>query len=100
MVMGRQLNQLDATTVEEGVAADKKRVGPLAHEGCEGRIDLGAGAGFEDLHLQPDGASSGFQVSQCGLGIRNINRIDEHGHASGCWHQLTQELQTFCRQLK
>ena len=30
---------------------------------CEGRIDLAAGAGVEDLDLQPDGASSRFHVS-------------------------------------
>ena len=33
-----------------------------------------------------------------GLGIWK-GRIDEHGHTSGCGHQLTQELQPLCRQL-
>ena len=31
--------------------------------------------------------------------VRSIGRIDEHGHASGSGHQLTQELQPLCRQL-
>ena len=44
--------------MEEGVAADEERVGPLAHKSCEGRIDLAAGAGVEDLDLQPHGAGS------------------------------------------
>ena len=95
----RQSGQLDTPAVEEGVAADEERVGPLAHKRCEGRIDLAAGAGVEDLDLQPHGASSRFHVSQRGLGSRSIGRIDEHGHTSGCGHQLAQQLQPLCRQL-
>ena len=55
--------------LKKGSTADEKGVGPLAHKGCEGRIDLAAGAGVEDLDLQPDGASRRFHVSQRGLGI-------------------------------
>ena len=54
--------------VEERAAADVQRVGSLAHKSCEGRIDLAAGAGLEDLDLQPHGTSSRFHVSQCRLG--------------------------------
>ena len=54
----RQVDQLDTPAVEKGVVADEKGVGPLAHKGCEGRIDLAAGAGVEDLDLQPHGAGS------------------------------------------
>ena len=97
--MGRQMNQLDAPAVEERVAAHKKRVRSPAHNACEGRINLAAGAGVEDLDLQSDGAGSWFHVSQRGLGIRNVGRIDKHGHASGCGHQLMQELQPLCHQL-
>ena len=95
----RQVDQLDAPAGEEGVAADEQRVGPLAHKRCEGRIDLAAGAGVEDLDLQPHGARSRFHVSQRGLGSRSIGRIDEHGNASGSGHQLTQQFQPLCRQL-
>ena len=98
-VARRQLDQLDTPAGEEGVGADEEGVGPLAHKSCEGRIDLAAGAGVEDLDLQPDGARSRFHVSQRGLGIRSIGRIDEHGHTSGCGHQLAQEFQPLCRQL-
>ena len=31
--------------------------------------------------------------------LRSIGRIDEHGHASGCGHQLTQEFQPLRYQL-
>ena len=93
------MDQLDTPAGEKGVAADEEGVGPLAHERCEGRIDLAAGAGVEDLDLQPHGASSRFHVSQRGLGNGSIGRIDEHGHASGRGHQLAQELQPLCHQL-
>ena len=67
------------------------------HEGCESRIDLAAGAGVEDLYLQPDGASSWFQIAHhLGSGT---GRVDERGHTSGCGHQLTQEFQSLCSQL-
>ena len=95
----RQVDQLDTPAGEKGVAADEEGVGPLAHKSCEGRIDLAAGAGVEDLDLQPHGASSRFHVSQRGLGSRSIGRIDEHGNTSGCGHQLAQEFQPLCRQL-
>jgi len=51
------------------------------------------------LDLQPHGASGDIHLSQCALGIRGIGRIDKHGHANGCRHQLTQELQPLCYQL-
>ena len=38
-------------------------------------------------------------VSQRGLRIRGIGRIDEHGNASCCGHQFAQEFQPLCRQL-
>ena len=64
--------QLDTPGLEEGIAADEEGVGPLAHKSCEGRIDLAAGAGVEDLDLQPHGAGSRFHVSQRGLGIGSM----------------------------
>ena len=52
---------------EKGVAADEKGVGPLTPKSCEGRSDLTAGPGVEDLDLQPHGAGSRFHVSQRGF---------------------------------
>src|SRR5262249_34216974 len=89
----------ETPTDEEDVGTDEKRIGPLAHKSCEGRIDLAAGAGFENLNLQPHGAGSRLHVSQRGFGIDSICRIDEHGNASGCGHQLAQQLQPLCGQL-
>jgi hypothetical protein len=87
---------LDTPSVEEGVVADEEGVGPLAHKSCEGRIDLPAGTGVEDLDLQSHGAGSGFYGSQRRLGIRCMGRIDEHCNTSGYRHQRTQELQPLC----
>ena len=86
----RKVGQLDTPADEEGVDADEKGVEPLAHKGRESRIDLAAGAGVEDLDLQSDGASSRLHVSQRGLGIGNVCRIDEHGHTNCPGHQLAQ----------
>ena len=58
-----------------------------------------AGVGVEHLDLQPDSARSRFHISQCGLRIRSISWIDEHGHTGGCGHQRTQEFQPLCHQL-
>ena len=83
---------------EKWICGDEEGVGPLAHKSCEGRIDLAAGAGVEDLDLQPDGASSSFHVSHVASAVQ-IGRIDEHGNASCSRHQLAQEFQPLCRQL-
>ena len=49
----------------EGGGADKKAVGRLANKDRERGIDLAAGAGVEDLNLQPYGASGPFHIPQC-----------------------------------
>ena len=59
----RQVDQLDTPGAEKGIVADEEGVGPLAHKSCEGRFDLVAGVGVEDLDLQPHGAGSRFHVS-------------------------------------
>jgi hypothetical protein len=86
---------LDSSAVEEQVAGDEEGVGPLALEGCEGPIDLAAGAGPVELDLQPHGASGRFDISYRGLGHRGIGRIDKHGNARGPRHQLAQESRRF-----
>ena len=50
--------------MKNGPAGDEEGVGPLAHNGCEGRIDFATCVGIEDLDLQPDSARSRFDVSQ------------------------------------
>jgi hypothetical protein len=92
-VARRQGGKLDAPAGEKGVVADEEGVGLPAHKSCESGVDLLAGAGVEDLDLQPHSAGSRFHVSYDGLGIHSIGRIDEHGNTSGRGHQLTQEFQ-------
>jgi hypothetical protein len=99
LVERRQVDQLDTPAGEKCVIANEQGVRPLAHESCEGRFDLRTGAGFENLDLQCHGASSRFRVSQRGLCIRGIGRIDKHGNASGSRHKLAQESQSLCGQL-
>src|SRR6516165_4559278 len=63
-VARRQVGKLHPPTGEKRVGDNEERVGPLAHKSCEGRINLVAGAGVEDLDLQSNGARSRFHVSQ------------------------------------
>ena len=55
---------MDAPAVEEGCAGDQKRVGPLVDECCEGRVDLAARAGPENLNLQPHNLRDRLQFFQ------------------------------------
>jgi len=87
--------QVDAPDIEKTILADKEDVGPLTHKTCEGRIDLAAGAGVEDLDLQSDGARSSFHVSQRGLRTRCSGRIDEHCHTSRSRHQSRKSSSRF-----
>ena len=84
-----QRDQLDAPDQEERVRGDEEGVGPLAHERCEGRIDLLTGAGVADLDLYPEGASDRFHSCERMTGLCYVGRIDEHGDPDGCRHQLT-----------
>ena len=68
----RHVGKLDAPGVEEGVRANKERVGTLAHESCERRIDVAAGTGLEDLELHADGAGGRLHVAQHRFGTRRI----------------------------
>jgi hypothetical protein len=54
----RECRKLNASAGEERVGSNEERVGPVAYEGGEGRLDLAAGAGVEDLNLQAEGACS------------------------------------------
>ena len=96
----RQIGKLNPTDGEKGIDTDEKRVGPLAREafkGCRGFRRWCWPSRFDDL--QRHGARGRFHVPHRGIGIARIGRINEDGHASGCGHQLAQELQPLCRQL-
>ena len=95
----RQVGQLHAPALEEGVGANEQCVWALARNACEGRIDLAAGAGAEHLDLQPHvraAASTSRKYIRCN---RSVGRIDEHGHTNGAGHQLAQQFQPLCYQL-
>ena len=55
-IMRRERHKLDEPASEEPVRGDEESVGPVAHEGAEGRLDLAAGACVEDSNLQSEGA--------------------------------------------
>ena len=74
------MGQLDAPASEKGICSNEEGVGPLARKVCEGRIDLAAGAGVEDLDLQPHGARRRLQSLDV---VSSLDvRIDEHSHAT------------------
>jgi len=55
--------KLDAPAGKEDVASDVQGIGPVGHEGGEGRLNLAAGAGVEDLNLQSDCVGGFWYVS-------------------------------------
>ena len=55
----RQWTKMDTPAGEKGVIADEEGVGPLAHKGREGRIDLAAGAGIKDWICNPMARAAG-----------------------------------------
>src|SRR5262245_66223238 len=87
----RERRKLDAPAGEERVTADEQGVGSLAREGGEGRFDLTAGAGVEELKLQSEGTCRTRYVAQRGLGGRGIGRIDQHGNANRLGDQVVQK---------
>src|SRR5262249_48206176 len=90
----RQIDQLYAPATEKRIAADEKRIMPLAHDCRESRIDLWASAGIENMDLHPDRAGSRFRLSRRGIGSRRIGRIDEQDDAGRSGYQRTQMLQS------
>src|SRR4029453_8242846 len=74
-----ECRKLDSSGVEEPVGGNEECVGPVARNSGEGRLDLPAGAGVDDLNLQSEGACSFRYVSYHEFGNRVIGRIDQHG---------------------
>ena len=61
---------MDTPVGENGLAADKKRVGALVLKIREDCIDFATSAGIEHSYLQPHRACSRFHVSQLSSGTR------------------------------
>jgi len=93
------LNQLHPAAVEERVETNENGIRSLIPKCCEGRTDLPAGSGVEDLNLHPDGARCCSRFSRRSVGICRVCRVDQHSHTSGCGHQLPREFQPFRRKL-
>src|SRR5262249_35522138 len=91
----RERGKLHSAAGVECITRKEQRVGWLAGKCVENRINLAAGAGFEDLKLQPEGASGLRHLFQSGLGGESVARIDQQGDLSGLGHQLVQERQPF-----
>jgi hypothetical protein len=49
----RERRKLDTPADKERVGSNEKCIGPLAHEGREGRLDLATGAGVEQWFSAP-----------------------------------------------
>ena len=84
---------MDTPAEQKGAAADEKRVGPLAHKRCEGRIDLAAGVGVDTWIFSPMArvaASTSLNMPSVSVAFAGLN---EHGNASSRGYQLTQEFQ-------
>src|SRR5262245_39646322 len=94
----RESDQLNAPAAEEGVAADDKRIRPLAHNICECCTNLSAAAGVVNLNLQPHRASRLLNLFHCKIGARCIGGIDQDGNASSPRNQLAQKLQSLSHQ--
>ena len=95
----RQVSELHPPAVEERVGDYEDGIQPFAHQGSEGCVDLGNGAGVDDMDLQPDRARRRIHFFQVGLGAHGIGWIDQHGDTSGRGGQLAQQPQPLCRQL-
>src|SRR6516165_10821956 len=66
-VTRRERRKLDTSAREEDITSDVQGVGAIAHEGGEGRLDLAAGAGIEDLNLHSH-CTGGFRYVSYALG--------------------------------
>jgi hypothetical protein len=85
------VDNLHSAAEEECVGTDEEGIGALARKHGKGCIDLEDRAGVEKPDSQPHGAGGFLHLAECGLGIRGVGRIDEHGNTHGLGHQLMQE---------
>jgi len=92
--------KLHAPADEEPVRGNEEGIGPVAHEGGEGRLNLAAGASVEHLNLQSDSAGSFRYFSQRGVGDRRVARIDQRGNPNGLRHELVQQPQPLGHDLR
>ena len=64
----RQRDELIAPADEKRIGADRERLGSLAHEGCEGSLDIALGAGFRETSTcSPSVLAAALQVFRHGV---------------------------------
>src|SRR5262249_47313470 len=77
------------------VASHVERASSPLHHVCEGGIDFVWSARLKGFNLDPECASRSLQFLQLLICLR-IVRIYNDGDNRGSWHQLVQQLQSFC----
>src|SRR5437667_1852408 len=93
------VRELEPPAIEKCILPDEDRVGPLAGECREARIDFSAGPPVDDLRLKSYGTAGCFHLAQRGLRIAGIGWIDEHGDTESPRQHFTHQLKPLCRQL-
>src|SRR5260370_12417 len=86
-VTRRERRKLDAPAREEDITSDVQGVGAIAHEGGEGRLDLAAGAGVEDLNLQSH-CTGGFRYISYAVFCLKKKNIDHNCNTNHPAHPL------------
>src|SRR5262249_3105758 len=71
-IVRRERHKLGAAAEKEDIGGNQQGIGPVANEGGEGRLNLTAGAGVEDVSLQSEDAGRFGYVSQRGFGNLSI----------------------------
>jgi len=86
----REHHELRGANEKEPIGRDQKRINVHLGKPCKGRIDVGNGAGIQDIDLLSDGAGGGFNVTYLCLREGRV-RVHENGDCRGVGTQLTQQ---------
>ena len=98
--MARREASIARTAGEKRIWANEKSVGPLAHEGCESRIDLTVVLALRDLDLELDGAAAMLSafVKHASV-IVALAGLTSKVYTSCLGHGFAQQFQSLCHQL-
>src|SRR5262245_30371512 len=79
--------------VEEHLAGNRKRAGPMLHERRKRGIQFGVVAGFDHQDLLPDRARRSLHCRRLSLAVWTA-RIDEYANQPGFRHQVAQQAES------